>query len=663
MLPTRLCAALVAVAGPLASPAVAQTRMLRTPSVSATHIAFAYANNVWIVERAGGAARRLTSFQGETSNPKLSPDGRWVAFSAEYGGNVDAYVVPASGGEPRRLTWHPSPDVVQGWSPDGKTVLFASTRASDAPSAVPRFFTVPAAGGVEAPMPMARAFQGKLSPDGRRIAYRMNNSWDDERRNYRGGQNRPIWILDLASHDLTTPPWTDSKDIDPVWVGDAVYFLSDRDGVSNVWAFDTRGKTLRQVTSFTDFDVKALDAGGGAVVFEQGGSVHELDPASGRARVVGITATGDFPWMMPQWKDVTSRVTGLALSPAGRRAAVEARGEIFTIPAEKGDARNLTAASGSAERDPAWSPDGRFVSYFSDRSGEYKLYIAPQDGLSPPREITLPEPTHYYTPAWSPDGRRILFHDTHLRIWVVDVASGRAKVVGGDAWLVPERTLNPVWSPDSRWIAYAKRLPSLYRAIFVYDVETGETKQVTDGLADATSPAWDASGKYLWFLASTNFALNSQWLDMSSYDRPATRALYMAILSRAEPSPLLPESDEEAARAGAPPAEPGAPPPADTVRARPDTGIAAGADTTGSRSRGGPAPRASSRPLRIDFDGLQRRIVAVPDLALRDYAQLRAGGPGTVFFVENVPVTGTAEAPPSGGTLHRYQLTARKAAP
>jgi tricorn protease len=640
-----------------AVPLGAQTRMLRSPTVSATHIAFAYANNVWIVERAGGAARRLTSAPGESANPKLSPDGKWVAYSSELGGNMDVYVVPAAGGEPRRLTWHPSPDMVQGWSPDGKTVMFASNRAADAPSPVPRFYTVPAAGGVESPMRLARGFQGKLSPDGKRIAYRMNNSWDDERRNYRGGQNRPVWIVDLATFDLVTPPWTDSKDIDPVWVGESVYFISDRDGVGNVWAFDTRSRALRQLTRFTDFDVKALDAGAGAVVFEQGGRVHELDPATGQARAVGITAAGDFPWMMPQWKEVTSRVTALALSPTGRRVAVEARGEVFTIPAEKGDARNLTSASASAERDPAWSPDGRFVSYFSDRSGEYKLYIAAQDGLTPPREIALPEPTHYYTPAWSPNGKYISFHDTHLRIWTVEVATGRAKVVGADAWLVPERTLNPAWSPDSRWIAYAKRLPTLYRAIFAYNVETGETRQMTDGLADATWPAWDASGKYLWFLASTNFALSSQWLDMSGYDRTPTRALYMAILSKEEPSPLLPESDEEAAQAGAPPREPGEPPaPADSARPRAD--LASGRARTDSAR----TPRASAARVRIDFDGLARRVVAVPGVAVRDYAQLRAGAPGTVFFVETVPVAGTAEAPPGGGTLHRFQLKDRKAA-
>ena len=257
--------------------------------------------------------------------------------------------------------------------------------------------------------------------------------------------------------------------------------------------------------------------------------------------------------MMPRWEDVTSRISNMSLSPTGKRVVVEARGEIFTIPSEKGDVRNLTNSSASAEREPAWSPDGKWVSYFSDKSGEYKLVIESQEGLAPPREIAIPNPKHYYTPSWSPDSKKILFSDTDLKVWVLDVASGQAKVVGRDPWMVPQRTLNPVWSPDSKWVAYASRLNTLYRAIFVSNVETGETRQVTDALADAMFPAWDANGKYLWFLASTNFGLGSQWLDMTSYDREETFGLYFAVLKKGEPSPLLPESDEDAGVGSAPP--------------------------------------------------------------------------------------------------------------
>jgi tricorn protease len=630
-----------------------QTRLLRTPTVSTTQIGFAYANNIWVVPRAGGSAKRLTSFQGQTANPHFSPDGRWIAFSGEYAGNFDVYIVSAEGGEPKRLTWHPGADIVEGWTPDGKSILFSSTRGSWAPSGAPRFYTVPAEGGIEEPMALPRAYQGKISADGTHIAYRMNNSWDEERRNYRGGQNRPIWIVDLKTYDLVSPPWTDSKDVNPVWVDDSVFFISDRDGVANVWEYQTKTKKLTQITKFTDFDVKSMDSGAGAVVFEQAGYVHELDPKSGKSKIVNILAAGDFPWMMPNWEDVSNRLGNFALSPTGKRVVVEARGEIFTIPADKGDVRNLTNSSGSAERDPAWSPDGKFVSYFSDKSGEYKLVIEAQDGLTPPREIALAKPTHYYTPSWSPDSKKLLFTDTNLKVWVLDLASEQAKIVGEDPWMVPQRTLNPVWSPDSKWVAYASRLRSLYHAIFVSNVETGETKQVTDGLADAVWPAWDASGKYLWFLASTDFGLRSQWLDMTSYDHNPTFGLYFAVLRKADASPLLPESDEDRG--------------VGTGTRRPQPGACAGegGPAEGGGGEGGQRGQRAPINVQIDFDGLQQRIVSVPGVPERQYSDLQAGVDGQVFYLEAGRAGGAGgggQGGPAGSELWRYRLCDRRAA-
>ena len=331
--------------------------------------------------------------------------------------------------------------------------------------------------------------------------------------------------------------------------------------------------------------------------------------------------------MMPRWEDVTSRMTNLVLSPTGKRVAAEARGEIFTIPAEKGDVRNLTHSSGSAERDPAWSPDGKFVSYFSDKSGEYQLVIEAQDGLTPPRAIALPKPTHYYTPSWSPDSKKLVYTDTNLKVWVLDVASGQAKVIGSDPWMVPSRTLNPVWSPDSKWVAYSSRLQSLYHAIFVSNVETGEVKQVTDGLADAVWPAWDASGKYLWFLASTDFGLKSQWLDMTSYDHEENFGLYFAVLKKGEPSPLKPESDEDHGVGTGGPATPGG--------GRGGRGGAAPAEGAQAETPAAPAP-APRTPVtvQIDFDGIQQRIVAVAGVPVRPYSELRAGVGGDVYYLE-----------------------------
>ena len=667
-----------------ATAAGAQTRMLRSPTVSATQVAFAYANNIWAVDRTGGAAHRLTSFAGATENPQFSPDGRMIAFTGDYAGNADVYVIPAEGGEPKRLTWHPGGDAVQGWTPDGKSVVFASSRATEAPSAAPRFWTVPVTGGPESPMVMNRAYQGKIAPDGKHIAYRMNNSWDDERRNYRGGQNRPIWIMDTKTLEVESPPratvdWVvaqataarggassvsgypnaDSKDIDPVWItSDQIAFISDRDGVANVWTYDAKSKKIEQVTRFTDYDVKTIDAAanGSVLVFEQAGFIHELDPKTGKEHKLNITAAGDFAWMMPEWKDVSRSISGMALSPTGKRALIEARGEIFTVPADKGDVRNLTNSSGSAEHEPTWSPDGKSIAYFSDRTGEYHLYIAPQDGLTPPREIKLQKPTHPYTAQWSPDGKRILYHDTNLHLWVLDVATGAQKIVGEDPWMVPTRTMTPSWSPDAKWIAYSKHLNSLYHVIQVVNVETGESKQVTDGLSDALWPAWDASGKYLWFLASTDLGLRSQWLDMTSYDHTESFGVYLAVLRKADPSPLLPESDEDLG-IGAAPAAP------------------AGGGGRGGRGGGGAAtdsaaadatPRArgavATVAVTIDFDGLGKRILAIPGITPGAYSRLKAGTAGNVYFTGDA-AGGGGRGGGGGATLFRYQISTRRDTP
>ncbi len=591
------------------------TRMLRSPTVSATHVAFAYANNIWVAERSGGVARRVTSFQGQSTNPKFSPDGKSLAFSADYAGNTDVYVVPVDGGEPKRLTWHPAADTVQGWTADGASVMFASGRATWAPNAAPRFWTVPAVGGAEEPMALPRAYQGKISADGRRIAYRLNTSWDEERRNYRGGQNKPIWIVDLKTFDLVTPPWTDSKDTDPVWVGETVYFISDRDGIANVWSYDIGSKKLTQQTRFTDFDVKTLDAGGGSVVFEQAGLIHELDPKNGRAKPLSIRAAGDFPWMMARWEDVTARMSNIALSPTGRRVVAEARGEIFTIPAEKGDIRNITNSSASAERSPAWSPDGKWISYFSDKSGEYKLVIESQDGIGAPREVAFDKPAFYYTPSWSPDSKKLLYADTNLNVWVLDIASGKGKSIGRDPWMVPQRTLHPSWSPDSKWVAFASRLNTLYRAIVVANVETGEQRQVTDGLADAMYPVWDASGKYLVVLRLDRLraALPVARYDLVQTVSRTSRCISLCWGKANRARCFLKAMKTAACRA--------------RLHAEPREAAAGASSQQGSDESRAPGQAAARGPVsvQIDFEGLQQRILPVPGVPERQYSQLKAG--------------------------------------
>jgi len=626
-------------------PAAEPSRLLRQPDIDATHVVFCYAGDVWVAGRDGGAARRLTSFPGVESDPSLSPDGALVAFSGAYDGNTDVYVVPVAGGEPRRLTWHPGEDLVRGWSSDGRAVIFASGRTG-APIPYPKLWSASLEGGAPAPLPLPRAWRGSQSPDGRRMAYQMIEPWETEWRNYRGGQTDPIRVVDLETLAESKLPWDGANDQYPVWLGDTVYFLSDRDLAANVWSYDLRSGELSQLTHFKDFDAKSLNGGAGMLVFEQSGWLHTLDPVSNAVRRLDITAAGDFPWARPHWEKVDKALANPALSPSGKRAAFEARGEILTVPAEKGDARNLTASPAAADRSPAWSPDGTQLAWFSDAGGEYRLVIADQNGEGR-TEIAIEPPTFFYSPAWSPDSTRIAFTDANRDLWVCEVATKALRRVDNEMFAHPDRVIYPSWSPDSKWIAYTKRLPNQYAAIFVWSVANGTATQVTDGMSDSRSPAWDAGGKYLYFLASTDYALNVGWLDMTSYDRPSTRAIYLAVLDKDDPSPLLPESDEEAKE--------------EAGKGKDDTATEKGKekkakDGKEAKKEGGEDGEEEKKKevvVTIDFDGLAHRIVAI-DVPARDYQQLAAGAEGTLFYSEAI-------VNQKGLTLHRFTLEKRKA--
>ena len=595
------------------APASAQdagTRFLRQPDVSAEHIVFSHANDLWRVGRDGGDAVRLTSSEGAETDASFSPDGRWIAFSGQYDGNTDVYVIPAAGGEPARVTWHPSADVAQGWTPEGE-ILFRSGR-DGVPTRLWRFYTVPPSGGLPKPLPLPQAYLGGMSADGSHIAYQEIGYWDPEWRNYRGGQAQPVGIVSTSSWERTTPSWEGERHMGPVWMGGTVYYMSERDWASNVWSFDPASGEERQLTRHADFDVKSLGAGDGVVVYEQAGYLHELDPATGASRRLAINVAGDMNWARPRWEQAPApALRDARLSPTGRRALFEWRGEIFSVPAEEGSWRNLTGSPGVADRHPVWSPDGSQVAWFNDSDGEYGLVVADQDGTDL-RRIEISEPSFFFRPEWSPDGSKLAFTDTHYRVLVLDLESEAIEHVDTDRYAHPERSMNPVWSPDSRWITYARRLDTQLRAIFVHDTESGETRQLTDGMSDAISPIWDESGKYLYFLASTDYALNTGWLDMTSYDRPVTRTLYLALLDADEPSPFLPRSDEEEG--------------ADMEREgeEEEEGDEEGDDVG-----------ADDSPGAIDFDGIDDRIVDVPGLSAGDYAGLVPGPEGTVFVMSD----------------------------
>jgi tricorn protease len=628
----------------------AGTRFLRQPDVSAEHIVFVHANDVWAVGRDGGQAWRLTSDEGAETSPAISPDGDWVAFTGEYGGNGDVYLVPITGGQPRRLTWHPGGDEVQGWTPDGR-ILFRSGRQG-APTRLTQFFTVSPDGGFPEAHPIPQAWLGEMSEDGSFVAYQEIGFWDPEWRNYRGGQAQPIRVVSTDDWSLRHPSWEGERHMDPAVMDGVVYYMSERDYASNVWAYDVSTGRDRQLTFHVDFDVKSLGAGGGAVVYEQAGYLHELDPETGTTEQLVIHASADQNWARARWEEVEGNdLDSPAISNNGRRALLEYRGEVLSLPAENGSWRNLTRSSGVADRFPTWSPDGRQVAWFNDAGGrtgpggstagsasvpsadggpgEYGLVIADADGQNP-RRIAIPEATFYFRPRWSPDGAHIAFTDTDYRVKVVNVATGQVTDVDGEEYADPRRSIEPVWSPDGRYLAYAKRLPSLFRAVFVWDSQTGSVTRVTDGLADAISPTWDQGGKYLYFLASTDFGLNSAWLDMSAYDRDVTRSMYMVLLAADTPSPFLPESDEAAVDGD-----------------EGDSGRGNGGSDRGSRGQG----EDDLPAVTIDFDGIQDRIIYAPGVPNANHVALVNGPEDHVFVVQQV-----GGGFGGGSTLHRYSV-------
>ena len=508
--------------------------LLRKPTVSKTQIAFSYGGDLWIVDRNGGDARRLTSDAGIEIDPIFSPDGSMIAFTGEYDGNEDVYVIPAAGGVPKRLTSHPGSDQVAGWTRDGKRILFRSPRGSYA--GFTQLFTVPLTGGLPELIPLPMAVEGSYSPDSSHLAYvpftNFRESWQFQRglKHYRGGTASPIWIAQLSDSSVEKVPRTNSNDSTPMWIGNKVYFLSDRDGPVSLYVYDAGTKQVSLALQSNGLDIKSASAGPDAIVYEQFGSIHIFDPASGKQSAVNIHVTGDFPAVRPHFVDAGDQIQNADISPTGARAVFEARGEILTVPVEHGDVRNLTNSTGFADRDPSWSPDGKWIAYFSDESGEYALHLSPQEGMGEVRKINLGNPpSFFYSPTWSPDSKKIAYTDKRLNLWYVDIDAGKPVLVDTNPY--DGASFSQVWSPDSRWIAYTRQLDSSLHAVFIYGIEDKTKHQVTDGLSDTASAAFDKNGKYLYFFASTDVGPTLA-SSMGAYKIPVTRSAYVVVLRK-----------------------------------------------------------------------------------------------------------------------------------
>lgn len=584
--------------------ASAETRLLRFPDIHGDRVVFTYAGDLWTVGAAGGTAVRLTAHPGLEMFAKFSPDGKWVAFTGQYDGDEQVYVIPASGGTPRQLTYYPArgplparwgyDNLVYGWTPDGKSVVFRSLRDGWA-SSMGRLYTVPVEGGMPKPMDIPNSGFGDLSPDGKKIVYsplfRDFRTW----KRYQGGWQQDLYILDLATHQVEPVSPSPRTERDPMWIGSKIYFASDRSGTLNLYEFDPATKRTRQLTHSTEWDVRWPSRGdNGEIIYEMDGQLYTLDTrsASAKPRKLSIDVPTDGVASRPSLIDVGGQVESYGLSPKGERALFVARGDVFNAPVEKGSARNLTRSSDAHDKEAEWSPDGRYIAFISDRTGEEELYLVSQDGSGKIEQLTTGGKAMRYHIVWAPDGKRLAFSDKDGKLYVLKLEDKSVIEIADEP---RGRLQDYTWSPDSAWIAYSMTGAEEIRSIYIYNVAQNQTHRIDSGIFDEGNPVWDPDGDYLYFLSVRDYApqlSNIEW----NYAGARNGGIFALALRKDVKNPFPPQEDIITI---------------DTNSAS-DARTTAGADVAKTEDTKPEEKKPGAKAVQIDFDGLASRVVRVP---------------------------------------------------